>query len=272
MGALITAGPTDLYHPYGSTSSPFGIPGMDSKGSGAGTSSSEQSSQQQSGQYFQNPGAVNNFAGAMVNPINESAYSYNRFINDPTSHPYFQNALGGLLNALVPSENNARLNLNDQFRAAGNTASSTYGHNAMGLEAELMRNRQQTASQLLTTMFPQITQAMFAPMGQADSLINALKMSQSTGSSTGSSESTSPVPQGGGQSIQYANGGGAGGGGLTNIFSTPNLNTAAPAYQRTQPTNFNSAPYMSPDLGGFDWGSTPDSFTEGQPQDMSGWY
>ena len=152
---------------------------------------SQQSSQstQQSGQYFQNPNLVNAVSGSLGGVQQQAGQNYMNFINDPTSHPYFSNALSGLLQALVPSENAARMNLGDTFRAAGNTASSTFGDKAVGLESELMRNRMGTASQLLTQMFPQIASALYNPMSQTSSLIDALKMNQSSGQS--SSQGTS---------------------------------------------------------------------------------
>jgi hypothetical protein len=147
--------------------------------------------------------------------------NYLNFISNPTSHPYFSNALGGLLEALRPSENNARLALNDQFRAAGNTGSSVYGQNAMGLESELMRNRGSMASQLLTTMFPQITQALMAPMSQVNGLIQALTLQQQQSQSAGQSQGMGQpiLPQG-----SLTMGGGPGavqGPGSTQYFYSP---------------------------------------------------
>jgi hypothetical protein len=147
-------------------------------------------STQQSGQYFQNPSLVGAVSGNLGGVQQQAGQNYMNFINDPTSHPYFSNALSGLLQALVPSENAARMNLNDTFRAAGNTASSTFGDKAVGLESELMRNRMGTASQLLTQMFPQIASALYNPLSQTSSLIDALKMNQSSGQSSSFGQSS----------------------------------------------------------------------------------
>lgn len=185
----------------------LGIPGSGTGAAGQGgqsTNQSTQGSQQQSGQYFQNPGMVNQISGAMANPISQAAGGYMDFINNPTAHPYFQNALQGLLGALAPGENASRLNLMDMFRSAGNTASSTFADKAIGLEGEFQRNRGQIGANVLGQMFPQISQAMFNPMSQSADLMNALKMSQSSGGSYGqsSSQSTSPTPAGGASSMQ----------------------------------------------------------------------
>lgn len=229
---------------------------------GQSKSTSESTQKSQSGSYFENPGQVNQISGAMVNPISQAAGGYMDFINNPTAHPYFQQALNGLLGALVPGENASRLNLNDMFRAAGNTGSSTFADKAIGLEGEFQRNRGQIASGVLQQMFPAIAQAMFAPMGQSDSLINALKMQQSssTGGSTSNSQSQAYPPSSGG-------GGVVGGGSRSSIFDSPRINTYASSPTSVSPYAPPGPSYISPDLTGFDWGSTPDYYS-GDYQDM----
>lgn len=175
-----------------------------SAGAGGSVQQSQSTSQQgsQSGDYFNNPNLVNALSGSIGGLGQQMAGQYQNFLADPTSHPYFANALSGLLGALRPGEMDAQRNLMDMFRAGGNTASSTFGHEAQGLIANQDRNRAQLASQLLTTMFPQMTQAMQQPMTLAEQLISALKMNQS--SSAGTSNSTSS-----GLSSQAGSGAGA---------------------------------------------------------------
>lgn len=99
---------------------------------------------------------------------------YQKFIQNPTQSPLFQNQLGGLLAALQPGEQRAQTNLMDMFRSAGNMASGAYGTAAGNLQGELQRNRQVTASQLLGQMFPQMTQALQGPMSIYSNLLQAL--------------------------------------------------------------------------------------------------
>lgn len=134
--------------------------------------------QQQSsgGSYFSSPDLVRQLSGTLGGTAQGAAQQYLPFVSNPTAHPYFQNALSGLLQALVPSENAARTSLADQFRSAGNMSSGIFGNQATNLEGELDRNRNATASQLLTTMFPQIIQALSGPMAQINPLIEALKL------------------------------------------------------------------------------------------------
>jgi hypothetical protein len=238
---------------YGSFGSP--VPGTEmGQGGGSGGVASKQKSTSKSNQstFFSDPTLANALGQSAGGVAQGAAGNYLNFINNPTAHPYFTNALGGLLQALIPSEQNARMSLNDQFRAAGNTASSTYGQKAMGLESELMRNRQGVASQLLTSMFPQITQALFAPIGQSSNLMNALKLSQGSSSSNSSGQSffnpNTGQPGGGGMSFTgFQQGGNPFGFGLDTVRDR------APGYGSIgQPTNFPGSSYVSPDMS-FMW-------------------
>jgi hypothetical protein len=229
---------------------------------GSGDMQSKQQNQSSQGQYFQNQPLVNALSGSAGGLANDAAGNYMSFLQNPTNHPYFANALSGLLGALQPSENMARQGLNDQFRAAGNTSSSTYGQKAMGLESEFMRNRGAMASQLLTTMFPQISQALFAPIGQADSLINALKMSQQASQSSGESYFDPKRQQGAGSAPQFTgfqSGGSAFGFGGGRVQSSPQGGIFQTGPANTIPmTQGSGGSYITPDLGsgsGFDWNS-----------------
>lgn len=136
-----------------------------------------------SGSFFSQPDLASQMANIFGGVQGRAGNNYMDFIMNPTGHPAFSNALSGLFGALQPSENAGRVSLMDMFRGAGNTASSTFGQKAMGLESEFMRNRQQMASQLLASLFPQISQALFNPLSQTDELLNALKLNASVSGS-----------------------------------------------------------------------------------------
>lgn len=161
-----------------STTDTLTLPGLPKLGEGmnAGT----QVSTGQSSTYFQNPELAKALAALLGNQAQQAGADYMDFVKNPASNPIFQSALGGLLDSLAPSENNARVALADQFRAAGNTASSTFADKAMGLETELLRNRQLMSSDLLTKLFPQVTEALYRPMGQIPQLLDAQKLQQAT--------------------------------------------------------------------------------------------
>ena len=178
---------------------------------GSSTSTSQHNQQSQFGQSYANPELADSVSGNLGNLINQNSQSYNQFVSDPTSHPAFQNALSGMLAALVPSEQAGQRNLMDTFRAAGNTAGSTFGHAAAGYQSDVGRNRQELASNLLAKLYPQIAGAMYAPIGQSSQLLDALKMNQSSssGSSTSNAASQQYDPRlsnngGGGSSVQFA--------------------------------------------------------------------
>jgi hypothetical protein len=160
-------------------------------GSPAVSNSSKSFSNQQSsgGSYFHNNPLIDLLSGGTGNTIQQANQNYMGFVQNPTQHPIFQNALGGLLQALIPSEQLGARNLNDMFRGAGNTSSSTFADAARNFQSDLVRNRQTVASNLLTALFPQVAQSLYAPIAQTSPLIDALKMSQQQ--STGNSESTS---------------------------------------------------------------------------------
>lgn len=173
-------------------------PFVDPKAAAPGSSKqeSQQTSSSQGQTYSSNPDLMQRLAGSLGGVIGQQSQDYSNFVNNPTSNPAYTNALSGMLAGLVPSENDARRNLADTFRAAGNTASSTFGQKAMGLESDILRNRQTTASDLLAKLYPSIAQAKFAPLSQTNGLIDALKLqeqsSQSQGTSSGTSQSYNP--------------------------------------------------------------------------------
>jgi hypothetical protein len=174
--------------------------------------------------FFDNRPLVQAISGSLGGVAQDAGGQYMNFLQNPTGSPLFTNALSGLLGALQPSENNARRNLLDMFRAQGMSNSSTGAHGAMGLESELMRNRQALASNLLTTLFPQMAQALFAPMAQTPNLINALKLQEQSavGSATG------------GQVASAGGGSGGGGGGGQGVW-TSTQQGLAPSYTGPRP-------------------------------------
>lgn len=137
------------------------------------------SKERSSGQtYYSDPNMAKSIVNTAGGLAQDAAGQYMNFVTNPSDNPIFQNSLSGLLGMLAPSEDAARMNLADTFRASGNTASSTFADKAVGLESEFMRNRQGLASNLLTQLFPQVTDALYKPIGQSADLTNALKLQQ----------------------------------------------------------------------------------------------
>ena len=111
------------------------------------------------------------------------------------AHPLFQAQLQSLLQSLVPSEQQSRQALADQFRASGGLRSGAFGNAGAALEGNILGNRQTEAGKLLGQSFPQIIQALLGSMGQGNQLIEALKLNQQEQQSTGSSFGTTATPQ-----------------------------------------------------------------------------
>jgi hypothetical protein len=161
---------------------------------GPGQQASETSQESSSATQFQDPALAKALSMLLGGQANEAAGSYMDFVKNPADNPIFKSAL-----QLAPSEDAGRMNLADTFRAAGNTASSTFADKAIGLESEFMRNRQGLASDLLTQLFPQVTEALYRPMQQIPQLLDATKLaqSQSKGSSSSAGLANKPLTTGG---------------------------------------------------------------------------
>ncbi len=158
----------------------------------------QQATNQSSGQmsqYFQDPSLVQNLSQLLGGVGSQAAGQYMNFVANPTASPLFTNQLSGLLNALAPSEAQARTALGDTGRAAGMYSSGPFANAAARQEGDILRNRQTLASQLLGQMFPQMTQALQQPMSLAEQLINALKMQQSSQQASGQSSAQSSGSQ-----------------------------------------------------------------------------
>lgn len=168
----------------------------------AGTQQMTQQSTNQSsgqmGQYFQDPALVQQLSQMLGGVGSKAAGQYMNFVSNPTASPLYTNQLSGLLQALQPSEAQARTSLQDTGRAAGMMSSGPFANAAARQESDILRNRQTMASQLLGQMFPQMTQALQQPMSLAEQLINAMKMQQSSqqasGQSSGQSSGTQTDP------------------------------------------------------------------------------
>lgn len=194
----------------------FGFPGVQfsqgktlddklrAQNAGGSQSQSTSSGSSQSQSYFADPNLVGQTSNALGGLQTAAANNYLNVVNNPAGSQAYQNSLVGALAALHPSEMGARRNLADQFRAAGNLASSSYAKGAAGLESGLMRNRMELASDLMAKLYPAITQASYAPIGQTSSLIDALKLQSA--SSNQQSQSTSQGAQIGGDSGGFKQG------------------------------------------------------------------
>lgn len=228
--------------------------GSDKAGSGGGQGpiTNKQSSQQSSKSFFSDPALVQQLSRILGGAAGDTGAQYANFLRDPVSNPLYTNALAGMLGELQPGFQAERAGLADQFRAAGNTGSSTYGDAANRMALGHERNMGGIASQLLTTLFPQMAQALFAPMGQIPNLLNALKLQESQGSSQGTSWAPPQQPGGGGGgSVSF------GGSSIPSIFNTPNINPSAPG-QSAGWTPGPGQPYTGSGSGissTFDWGN-----------------
>lgn len=177
--------------------------------------------------YYSDPALAGGAGQALGRTIDEQSQGYSQFVDNPTASPAYQNALSGMLAALVPGEQEGRRDLADMFRAAGNTASSSFGEAANKYQQGVDRNRMSVASDLLAKLYPQIAGAKFAPLSQTASLLDALKLQQSQTQSHEQSTSN-PVNFGGGAPGGLAAGPmgaqlGASGGGGASMFPAPQL-------------------------------------------------
>jgi hypothetical protein len=166
--------------------------------------------------YFSNPKFVQQLLGMLMGKGGQPGQQeqFTNFLSNPAGSQLFQGQLSGLLNSLVPSEQQATTNLNDMFRGAGNTGSSVYAGAAQGLQNNILQNRQEMASKLLGQSFDQITKALLGQMGLTPELISATKLQ----SSQGATGPEGAVSLGG-------TGTGVGGGGAGNQV-TPGMPTA----------------------------------------------
>ena len=162
-------------------------------GGGANQVTGQNESTSSGGSYFGIPDVAQSIAGDTSGLIHQQAGQYNQFVTDPFASPVTNNAIAGYLAGLTNSENMARQNLADQFRAAGNTSSSTFGQKAMGLEGDILQKRFSGVADIVSKLYPEIAQAMYNPISQGASTIDATKLqqqqSQSQGYSTGSNKS-----------------------------------------------------------------------------------
>jgi len=231
----------------------------------ANPGSSTSTSTSTSGTFFQDPSQINALAALLSHLANFSSNNYESYLSNPVASPLFQNQLGPLLAALVPSEDRARQQLTDQFRAAGGLRSGAYGNSAQMLEGQILGERQKTAGNLLGQSFGPMMNAILAPLSQIAPLINALKMNNSTSTSNQVSQQFDPSLSGGGGRA----GGSIGATPYYDSLMNPGIINPSPGggYSSVNAGNSGagyggSGPYISPDLSNWDWGSTPDYYNE----------
>ena len=150
-------------------------------GAGGSPTASQQEGRSSSQTYYSDPALVSNISNALSGLQQNLTGQYQGLLQDPTASPLFQGQLGPLLQSLVPSEDRARQNLTDTFRAAGGLRGGAYARAIPQLEGEILGQRQQAAGRLLGQAFPQLMQALQQPMSQIAPLINALTLSQQQG-------------------------------------------------------------------------------------------
>ena len=210
-------------------------PGATTGGDVQGTSSEQAKSNEwaSSGTQFSDPQlAVGGLAqqGGLIGTL---APAYQQFLESGT-HPLIESVIPGILAQNEPAFRGQQRDLADQFRMAGNTASSAYQKEAGKLGAQQYGQELGQISNIISTLYPQIAGAYQAPISQADQLINALKLQQqqSTGSSSSSASSSTPyfAPQ-------------SGGGGMTGPSSVSFQGSSiAPFQDYTSPRGVRSSP------------------------------
>jgi hypothetical protein len=207
VGGFLPMNPGESAKDYAKRLSASVQPGAATQADATGTSQSQQLSNEwaSSGQQFADPQAALG-AGADVNRlISTLAPAYQQFLQDPTQHNLIQQAIPGMLAANEPMFRSQMRDLADAGRLSGNTASSAYQKEAGKLAAGQYATELGQISNLVSTLYPQIAQSMYNPIGMSDELVNALKMGfrESSGSSTGTASSSTPyfAPQSGGGGI-----------------------------------------------------------------------
>lgn len=186
------------------------------------TSQGTNDSYGQSSTYFSDPSAAGAAGGSLSELIAQMSGGYDEFVNDPTSHPAFQNALSGLLAALHPGEQAGMRDLADMYRAAGNTSSSAFGESANKYQQGVDRNRMELASGLLAKLYPQIAGAMYAPISQTAGLMDAYKLSQQSQESHGQNTQSSGA-SGNSPLMPLSGGGGGGASSWTGGWASPSF-------------------------------------------------
>jgi hypothetical protein len=181
---------------------------VDARSGGGGGGSQRSQTVSEGGGFFSDPDFVKQLSQMFGGVTGGASSDYLDFVKNPTASPYFQNAYTGLLDALQPYEEASRLALGDEFRGAGNMSSTMFRDAGVNLEGELGRNRNQTLSQLLTTMFPQVTQALYNPIDDIASMIQALTLQQQKSSTQSMGATAGAAPE---QKLQYTGSSGVGG-------------------------------------------------------------
>ena len=188
----------------------------------------QQVSLQAGNTYYSDPKFIQQLLGSLMGTKGQPGQmeQFTNYLSNPAGSQLFQGQLGGLLQALVPSEQGAVTGLNDMFRGAGNTGSSVYGGAAQGLQSDLLGNRQEMASKLLGQSFQQITQALLGQMGLTPELISATKLQSSQGATGPQGTVELGGPPGGTGTGGGGGGFSSGGGGAPGVPSA----TADPYY------------------------------------------
>ena len=128
--------------------------------------------------FYADPNAAGGLIQKLIANLGAQQTNLNSFIADPTASPLFQGQLSGLLGALAPDEQRGATNLQDMFRNAGNTSSSTFGSAANQYQGDVQRSHQELASKLLGQSFQQIVGALLPQIQQGPQLLEAMRLSQ----------------------------------------------------------------------------------------------
>ena len=136
---------------------------------------------------------------------------------DPTANPAFQKFIGGILDALAPSEEAARRQLEDTFRQSGAIGSGAQAVAARQLEGDILGRRGQTVAQNAGDWYSRLVQSLgtSGQLEQAPHQLGANLLATLRNYGTINQEAEGFAPQqfsgfGGG----FSSGGGGGGGSI----------------------------------------------------------
>lgn len=189
----------------------LGAPSGASTQPGTAPGSSQTKSQQQSGQYFQSPESVNQITNMLTSLAGQAQQQYLPTLQNFGTSPTFQAQYRAMEAAREPQFQKALQNVTDAARAAGGLRGGAYMNTLGQVLGEIMGQQGIDYGKLMSSTLPIAMQSLQQPMSLADQLVNALKMSQSSGSSLAQSQGFAPQTGGGG-------GGSIGGSSIPSVF------------------------------------------------------
>ena len=113
-------------------------------------------------------------------------------LGNPTANSAYQTTLKGVLSDMQPQITQGYNDLSDAFRKAGAQQSGAYGTALSNYASGVERNQAGAAADVLKSVLPSLVSGYSGLATQTPSLLDALKLQQS------SSQSNAPISGGGG--------------------------------------------------------------------------